>query len=121
MEQSCQVWHYAITVEEKADLERVQKLACRVILGDRYTDYDSALKSLNLEPLAKRRDKLCLKFAKKSLKLDQTRNMFPLNPQNPQNLRDPDKYQVKFAHSSRLLNSTIPQLQRALNKDAKSR
>ena len=36
LEQSCQVWHYSITEEEKSDLERVQKIAYRIILGDSY-------------------------------------------------------------------------------------
>ena len=30
LEQSCQVWHYSITVEEQTDIERVQKVACTV-------------------------------------------------------------------------------------------
>ena len=51
----------------KSDLERVQKVACKVILRERYGDYPTALKILNLEPLTKTRDKLCLKFAKKCL------------------------------------------------------
>ena len=121
LEQSCQVWHYGITEEEKSDLERVQKVACKVILRERYVDYPSALKILNLEPLTKRRDKLCLKFAKKCLKFDQTKEMFPLNPSNHLNLREYEKYHVKFAHHSRLQYSTIPQLQRALNNDLKAR
>ena len=121
LEQSCQVWHYSITEEEKSDIERVQKVACKVILQDRYTDYESALKTLNLQSLSERRDKLCLRFAKKCLKFDQTKDMFPLNPPNQLNLRDYEKYQVKFASTNRLLNSAIPQLQRALNQDTRSK
>ena len=33
LEQSCQVWHFSITQEEKGDIERVQKVACRIILN----------------------------------------------------------------------------------------
>ena len=62
LEQSCQVWHYAITEEESSDLERVQKFACKVILGSRYTDYQSALETLNLDRLDERR-KVCKKVS----------------------------------------------------------
>ena len=34
---------------------------------------------------------------------------------NTHDLRLPDKFQVKFAHSTRLYNSSIPTLQRMLN------
>ena len=121
LEQSCQVWHFSITEDEKIDLERVQKVACKVILKENYIDYENALKTLNLKKLSERRDQLCLKFAKKCLKFDQTRDMFPLNPSNNVNTRDYEKYEVKFAHTSRLLDSSVPQLQRLLNKDTRSK
>ena len=49
LEQSCQVWHYGITDEESANLERVQRVACKVILDERYSTYDQALNDLNLD------------------------------------------------------------------------
>ena len=64
LEQSCQVWHYSITEEEKTYIERVQKVACKVILKDRYVDYECALSTLNLKTLSKIRDQLRLKFFK---------------------------------------------------------
>ena len=79
LEQSCQVWHYGITDEESANLERVQRVACKVILDERYSTYDQALNDLNLEYLSTRRKLLCLNFAKKCLKHPYTRDMFPLN------------------------------------------
>jgi hypothetical protein len=117
LEQSCQLWHYAITEDEKSELERVQKVACKVILDSRYADYESALESLNLDTLSIRREKLCLRFSKKCLKYDQTKEMFPLNLDHQVNTRDSDKFKVKFARTGRLLDSSIPQMQRALNND----
>ena len=74
---------------------------------------------LNLETLSKRRDDLCLRFAKKCLKMDKTKDLFPLNPNTEQdNLRFPEKYLVQYASTGRLLDSAIPQMQRALNADA---
>ena len=119
LEQNCQVWHYAITEEEKTDIERVQRVAARIILQDRYVSYEQALKDLNLDTLTARRDKLSLKFAKKCLKHEKTKDIFPLNPDaDPHDLRTHQKYKVQFASTSRLLDSAVPQLQRALNLDA---
>ena len=72
LEQSCQVWHYSITEAERTDLERMQKVACKVILNLRYTNYKPALKILKLDTISARRDALCLKFAKDCLKYNQT-------------------------------------------------
>ena len=36
LEQSCQVWHSSLTIENESDLERVQKAAFRIILGEKY-------------------------------------------------------------------------------------
>ena len=118
LEQSCQVWHYSLTKEDSSDLERVQKVASKLILGDEYVYYDQALKQLNLEKLSDRRTNLCLKFARNCLKFDQTKDMFPLNGQQNHNIRNKDKFEVQHAKHSRLLKSAIPQMQRALNKDA---
>ena len=42
-----------------------ERLQCYlVILKDKYTNYESALSELKLETLFKRREMLCLKFAK---------------------------------------------------------
>ena len=120
LEQSCALWHYNLSEEDIVDLERVQKVACKVILKDRYIDYSHASEYLNLENLRSRREKLCLKFAKKCLKFEKNRGMFPLNTNLGQDtLRNQEKYEVQFASTSRLLKSSIPQMQRALNADEK--
>ena len=118
LEQNCQVWHFAISHEEKSDLERVQKVAVKIILQERYISYEQALKHLNLDYLSVRREKLCLNFAKKCLKHDKTKDMFPLNPSEDHDIRRKEKYHVQFAHTSRLKDSAIPQLQRILNREA---
>ena len=117
LEQSCVVWHYDLTQEETSDLERVQKVACKVILKDRYTSYEMALDTLKLKNLKSRREDLCLRFAKNALKLEKTKTMFPLNA-NPMSK---EKYVVQFASTSRLKDSSIPQMQRALNADTRKK
>ena len=68
LEQSATVWHSSLTEENKNDLERVQKTAIKLILGNHYLSYEQALKKLDLENLHERRETLCLAFAKKSSK-----------------------------------------------------
>ena len=114
LEQSCQVWHYSLSEEEISDLERVQRVACKIILQEEYSTYEQALEDLDLQTLVDRRDSLCLKFAKRCVKHPKARDLFPLNL-DPRNR---DKYHVQFAKKSRLLDSSIPQMQRALNSDA---
>ena len=79
LEQSCQVWHHSLTVEQQTELERVQKVACRIILKETYLSYPQALQILILETLFHRRETLCLNFARKCAKHPKTKEIFPLN------------------------------------------
>ena len=70
-------------LNQSADIERVQKVAVKVILSELATGksdltYDMALVVLDLEPLEVRRERLCLSFAKKTLK-SRHKDMFPEN------------------------------------------
>ena len=121
VEQNSNVWTHSITQEETNDIERVQKVACRIILKEDYDCYESALTQLNLETLESRRQGLSLRFAKKCLKNENSRSMFPLNPNFSENSRQTEKYHVKFASTGRLYDSAIPAMQRALNEDYRLR
>ena len=52
------------------DIERVQKSAMKVILKDKYVNYKQAIKFVDFESLHDRRERLCLKLAKKCLKIE---------------------------------------------------
>ena len=118
LEQSCQVWHSSLTLEDFNNLERVQKNALKIILQDDYVSYSHALTASGLSPLFERRLNLCLRFAKSCVRNKQTKDMFPLNPVvNSYSLetRFREKYQVTHARTERLKNSSIPFMQRLLN------
>ena len=75
------VWIYVLSwgtviLNNEIDLERVQKSALKVILKDKYGDYKSALRKLNIESLFDRRELLCLKFAKKRFKASKFQKMY---------------------------------------------
>ena len=77
LEQSCVVWHSSLTEENSNDLERVQKAAVKIILGNQYkNDYENALERADLETLKERRIKLCKKIAKKCLENEKTQDIF---------------------------------------------
>ena len=118
VEQSAVVWHSSLTKGEQLDIERVQKVALRIILKDEYTGYSDALEMTGIETLKARRGKLCLNFAKKCVKSSLTSDMFPLNETNV-NTRKPEKYHVPHAKTDRLANSAIPYMARLLNSNVK--
>ena len=118
LEQSCTVWHSSLTLEDSQDLERVQKSAMRIILKDQYHSYEQALETLMLAKLSERREKLCLKFAKKSAENPLTCDLFPLNEAEGLETRNQDKYKVQFANTDRLKDSAVPYLQRLLNTNS---
>ena len=114
VEQACTVWHSSLTKGESNDLERIQKVALRIILRGEYTSYQDALKSCNLKMLSDRRSALALRFARKCTKNPKTLDIFPLN--NPARAtRVTKKYQVTKANTERLAKSAIPFLQKLLN------
>ena len=70
VEQSAVVWHSSRTKGEQRDLERIQKVALKIILKETYVTYADALKLTGLETLSARRAKLCLSFAIMKVKVD---------------------------------------------------
>ena len=77
LEQSAVLWHSSLTKKCSDKLKRVQKSACKVILGPGYVQYTNALDVLKLQSLEKRRNSPCLKFAKKCQKVEKLKSMFP--------------------------------------------
>ena len=116
LEQSCVVWHASLTQQQSENLERVQRVALRIILKDQYEHYDQALKSVELETLSERREQLSLKFAKSCLKNEHNKYMFPLNQDSGYVNIPKQKYVIQQANTSRLQNSAIPYMQALLNK-----
>ena len=66
--QSFVVWGPLITRENKDDLERTQKSFAKMVLRDKYINYENAKIILNLDSLEERRQILCLKFVKNGIK-----------------------------------------------------
>ena len=120
LEFSATVWHSSLTEENRNDLERVQKTALKVILGQRYKTYKNALNLLNLETLDERREILSLNFAKRTSKHPKLNKMFPLNEKShSMETRNYEKYKVQKAHTERLKRSALISMQNLLNEQEK--
>ena len=118
LEQSATVWHSSLTEQDSAELERVQKSAVRIILGNRYVGYKKSLQKLGLLSLNERREELCLNFARKCLKNPRTEHMFPLNVKSHQmTTRKNEKYKVQYANTERFRKSSIIYMQHLLNQN----
>ena len=115
VEQSSVVWHSSITQDECLEIERVQKIALRIIMGQNYVTYENALCITGIMTLKERRDHLSARFAAKCAKSEKSRHMFPLNGLNVFNTRHHEAYFVTPARTKRLANSAIPTMQRILN------
>ena len=118
LEQSAVVWHSKLTCENKNDLERVQKTCLKIIFKGHYTNYEDTLKQANLKTLSERRRVLCLRFAKKCVKNETTKHMFPLKTDPTDvNTRFSEKFHVQHAYTERFKKSPIIYMQHLLNID----
>ena len=70
-------WSPSLNITQLNQLERVQKRACRVILGSAYDTYNTALVSLNLPTLSERYQTALMKFGEGLLKNPRHRHLLP--------------------------------------------
>ena len=113
LEYAVPVWHSSITVNQSNQIERVQKEAFRIILEHSYISYEVACTLLCMEPLDIRRVQLCLNFAKKDLKKEQT--LFTRNTRIVSTRTNPKLVKEIRCRTKRYQKSSIPFLSKLLN------
>ena len=117
LEQSATVWHSSLTEENISDIERVQKSAIKVIHDEKYNGYQNGLAQLGLENLNERREHLCEQFAKKCVKKQKLKHMFPKSEnKHEMETRNKEVYLVEHANTERFQKSAIIYMQKLLNK-----
>ncbi|KAI8516896.1 hypothetical protein Bbelb_054770 [Branchiostoma belcheri] len=116
LEYAAPCWASALTHKQSAALERVQRRACRMMMGRQFTTYTEALQHLGLQRLSARRQKLCTDFALKversprfSAWLPPTRGQL-----HGRHLRNSTRYQQPTG-TKRYINSAIPAMTKLLN------
>ena len=118
LEMAVPVWHPGLTKLQASEIERVQKLAFRIILGSQYFSYNYACEYFVAETLEERRVKLCLNFAKKNYKSD--RSMFT-KISNTVQTRSKNIVKEYTCRTERYQKSSLPYLSRLLNADNKKK
>ena len=123
LELAVAVWEPALTKAQSKQLERVQKCALYIIMGDDYINYDNAVNYLGSEKLSDRRSNLCLSFALKCEKNPKYRNWFalsepaeaPLSNTRSDKESKRTKYKPVATRTDRYMDSPIPYLTEILN------
>ena len=75
-EQGVAIWNSGLTKAQARDLEKIQKVAFKIILDESYTSYDVACTLLSISPLEYRRTDLCTNFAIKLFKSSRSTDFF---------------------------------------------
>ena len=118
LEYAAVVWHPSITLKQSNDIERIQKRACRTILGHNYFSYDQATVSCNFDILSDRREQLCLNFAQDLSSNVRTKHLIPPTrlESHGRNLRNSSAISQVKIRTSRFQNSPVPYFINLLNK-----
>ena len=110
------VWNSNLTQDYVASIERVQKSFLYIALGDKYNNYESALKVVNLESLEHRRTQLCLNFAVQAAKHPKHHSWFvPNNPPGAKTRSIKEQFKPPLCRLKRFAKSPIPYLTNLLN------
>ena len=59
--------HPGLTKQQSLDIERIQKVAFKIILKEKYINYDIACKWFSAQTLEARQTQLCLQFGRENL------------------------------------------------------
>ena len=114
LEHAVPVWHSGLTRKQTDQIEKVQKTAFRILLDNNYTNYETACTLLCVEPLEFRRIQLCLNFAKRDLKRDDT--LFSRNGVQPKTRSKPKLVNEYRCRTRRYQKSSLPYLSSLLNR-----
>ena len=118
LEYAAPVWHPGLTVRQHSILEGIQKRCFKIILGNNYLNYETALTTLNTSTLFSRRENLLLKFGSNMLKSERHRHLLPPYLHDLHGLntrRGGHTMQPIRCRTARYQKSTIPYLVTLLN------
>ena len=110
-------WSSSLNSTQLHQLERVQKRACRVILGPAYVDYAHALTTLSLTTLAARYERALSSFGRGLLRTSRHRHFLPpAAPPPSRTTRNPNVLvPPKAPRTDRYKRSAIPTIIKGIN------
>ena len=124
LELAVPAWAPGLTGREIKQLERVQKTALAIVMGDGYKSYKHALQKLGVQTLELRRKEICFTFAKRALKSEKFSQWFCYNEEPKPNVNTRyaetkivQKLKPVKTRTRRYRRSPIPYLTKLLNDD----
>ena len=115
LEYAAVVWHSGLTEINSRNIERVQKACLAIILGQGYISYRNALQLTSLDRLDSRREGLCLKFARSTIKNPKFKHWFEEDIKIIETRRLKKNLKEVHCRTKRFRESTIPYLTQLLN------
>ena len=115
LELAVPVWHSRLTNQQTGDVERIQKIAFRIILQESYETYPLACSRLSAQTLKQRRVKLCSNFASKNLKSENS--FFTKVGNNVKTRQKSDIVKEYKCRTGRYQDSSLPYLAKLLNSN----
>ena len=119
LELAVPVWHSGLTQQQSSDIERIQKIAFKIILQQKYENYKQACSSLSAQTLQQRRVKLCSKFASKNSKSENS--MFMKVGTHAKTRRRSDLVREYKCNFDRFRKSSLQYLARLINENNRKR
>ena len=110
------IWHSSISEHDADRIEQVQKKVFRLVLQKQYKSYEEACLTFKTQSLKNRREQLCLKFARKEVKREDS--IFTKYKPTIKNRHTHKKLVQEFyCRTDRFYKSAIPYLARMINED----
>ena len=116
LEFAAPVFFSMLTAQNIADIERIQKIVLKVILGHNFDNYDNACKIMSTTTLVTRRKQLALKFALSCLSNQQHKNLFKQRRSTYYKLRNFKSFELPQCSTQRYASSPIPAMIKLLNE-----
>ena len=111
------VWGSSLTCDQGTTLEKVQRRACKIMLGKKYSSYTDAVEKCGLDTLSERRKNHSKKFAKSLPDCNRTSTLMPPTRQSVhgRELRNSNSISLLPCRTERFRKSPIPYFTDLLN------
>ena len=118
LNQTVPVRHSGLPLKQVSDIERIQKVSFKIILQNKYVNYQQACKMFHTKTLQKRREEICLTFARKNIKSDNSLFVKTDTKLNTRNWRPIIEY--KF-NTRKFQKSSLPYMAKLVNTHYKAK
>ena len=116
-EQAVAIWSSGLTKAQSQEIEKIQKVSMKVILGDQYKTYDKACELFKVAKLSIRRLELCTKYALKLYKSDRSSEFFTPTTRSVNTRGDQPLLVEEISRTARCYNAPHNFLTRLVNQN----